>query len=110
VNFESVVSGYTTQGSGRGCGIAVGCKDSDFAARFQGELLRRAASLSFTRRRPGFARYCFSGLVGWWRGLRSGRVVYLAFPGGLNYELAKEGITFMPDTRLPVAPRPVALA
>jgi hypothetical protein len=34
------------------------------------------------------------------------RRVGLAFPSGLKYELHKEGLTFLPGTRLPVAARP----
>jgi hypothetical protein len=38
------------------------------------------------------------------------RRVHLAFPAGLKYELHKEGMTFLPGTRLPVPPRSAALA
>lgn len=38
------------------------------------------------------------------------RRVHLAFPSGLKYTLDKEGLSFLPGTRLPVPPRSAALA
>jgi hypothetical protein len=38
------------------------------------------------------------------------RRVHLAFPSGLKYALDKEGLSFLPGTRLPVPPRPAVLA